>query len=523
MRLSKEACYRAICARDAHYDGQFVRASKRLRVYCRPTCATPAPKPDNCIFFEDAPLADEHGYRPCRRCRPDLPSTAPRWAGTATTVNRALRLIASGGLNDKDVENLASRVGVTDRHLRRLFKQHLGCSPLSIAIARRLTLARQMTETTERPFINIAYDAGFNSVRRFNDAFRKAYGLKPTSIRSAPAVLRASIPSEVYKLRLTFRRPFDWPLVRQLLATRALASVEYVAGNVYQRAVEINDRVGVVTLQFLPSRPYVDVTVAQLDAVDLPSVVSSIREMLDLEADTAAIGRHFAKRSELQELIVKHPGVRVIGWWSNYECVVRTILAEYLGLQAQAALRAIVKIVSKPLCLRGPGIHVSAGFPSVEAIAESGGRLVSVGLPGVAVDPIVSIAASIAVGKLSLAPTRSPTKFYRDLLEIDGVSRRLAEEITRNVLERADALSAGDIRNLESITCTAADGSCRTALELSNEWRPWRAYAAAMFRQQAEAGGYLLVVPAVPTAPDVAPATIDITPGQCHATSTIPQ
>lgn len=509
MRLSEEAYYRAICARDAHYDGQFVRASKRLMVYCRPTCATPAPKPKNCIFFEEAVMADEQGYRPCRRCRPDLPSTAPRWAGTVTTVNRALRLIASGGLDDKDVENLASRVGVTDRHLRRLFKQHLGCSPLSIAIARRLTLARQMTETTQRSFISIAYDAGFNSVRRFNDAFRKAYGLKPTSIRCAPQGLRASVPSEVYKLRLALRRPFDWLLVRQLLARRALPSVEYVAGNIYQRAVEISDRVGVVTLQFFPNRLYLDATVVQLDAVDLPNVVSSIREVLDLDADPTAIGRYFSERPELQELIRKHPGVRVAGWWNNYECVVRTILAEHLGSREETAMRLIIKIASKKLSLQGADIHVSAAFPSAEIMAESGARLISAGLPAAAVDPIVSIATGVSAGKVNLTTTRSPAKFCRELLAIDGVGRRLAEDITRNILERADTLGAGDICNLESTACVSADGSTQTALELSDGWRPWRAYAAAMFRQQAAGNRGLRIVSGAPTVPAVVPAEFD--------------
>lgn len=481
MRFSNEAYYRVICARDSHFDGQFVRASRKLKIYCRPTCATPVPKFDNCVFFASAALAQQQGYRPCRRCRSDALPTAARWAGTATTTARALRLIANGALDETSVDKLASRVGVTDRHLRRLFKQHLGCSPVSIAIAHRLAVARRIIEETSQPIIQVAHEAGFSSVRRFNDAFRKAYPFCPSDIRSDPLRPVAS-PSEVYELRLGYHAPYDWAQVRQSLAARAVPEVEYIGEKIYQRAVEIGGRVGLVTVRFWPNRPYVSVTISQLKITDLPVVIRSIREVLDLNTDPAAAGRCLGVSPDFPSHAAAS-GVRVIGWWDNLEGMLGAILAAHLGPGWRSAFHAVVTRSGMPLTLRGAGVHVVRACPGAEALSGARSVLDAIGLPTDTVKTIVTLAQRVSDGTLSLHPAQCPDGFRKTLMEIDGIGADLAEIITQNILERGDALSAADWDDLRAARQDTASDAARPIQDLVEGWRPWRAYGVAMLRQ----------------------------------------
>jgi AraC family transcriptional regulator of adaptative response / DNA-3-methyladenine glycosylase II len=496
MQFSNEARYRAICSRDYHFDGQFVRASSKLRVYCRPTCATPVPKKENCLFFESGAEAESRGYRPCRRCRPDLSPDAPRWSGTIATVTRALRLIRSGALDEKDVDNLASRVGVTDRHLRRLFKEHLGCSPVTIAIAHRLNLARRMTEEDTTPLIEVAHASGFSSVRRFNDAFRKAYGLTPRQVRAISAEQRSTLPAAVYRLRLYYQRPYHWDAVRQTLRARAIPTVEHVGDSTYQRAVEINGRAGLVTIHYVPDRPYLDAVMWHVAVTDLPAAVAAIRQLLDLDADPQAIARHLRRSDRLRSLTDAHSGIRVPGWWDNFEYILRAVLTAHAGVRANALLQQIIATCGKAVSILGDDVYVQKAFPSIQSVASSEQSLSAIGIPGDVIDIVKALAAQVASGSLSLSCAQNLSSFRASLGRIPGMSEAMARDICRNILERGDAIGMGDLytmqRELNGDTPTSAIATTR----ISDTWRPWRAYGMAMIRHHSrDIAGHRFGVP----------------------------
>jgi AraC family transcriptional regulator of adaptative response / DNA-3-methyladenine glycosylase II len=484
MRFSEEACYRAICTRDYHFDGQFVRASNKLKVYCRPICATLVPKQTNCLFFASAAEAEACGFRPCRRCRPDLSPKAPRWAGTAATVMRALRLIAEGALNGNDVDDLASRVGVTDRHLRRLFQQHLGCAPITIAVAHRLHLARQLITNDDHSIIEIAYNSGFSSVRRFNDAFHRAFGLAPSRVRSAAECAKPRLPPATYRLRLEYRPPYDWDIIQHRLRTRAMPGVEYVGGNIYQRAVEIGGSDGLVAVRYLPNRPYMDVAISHVNVTDLPALVSNIRHLLDLDADLEPITEHLRDCAWLKPLIYLHPGVRVPGFWNSFEYVLLTILTHHVGSNANALLLRVIEACGKPLSFKGGNIHVRRAFPSAATLACFGDPLKRVGVPDAAAQTITILAARVADGSLSLHRAQSPLGLQVALADVQGISRRLAADLAKNILEQGDTFNIRDVSLMLAGTNGGMRFSVADVVRISKTWQPWRAYAAMLLRKE---------------------------------------
>jgi len=274
----------------------------------------------------------------------------------------------------------------------------------------------------------------------------------------------------------------------------------------------VGGKTGLVTLRFPQTRPYVEATISQIDIADLPVIVSSIRNMLDLDADPIAIGRHFANRPELCEQIKRHGGVRVPGWWDNFEYVLRAILAEHLGVQWRSALRSLIKLSSKELTLKDPGIFVSNSFPNMETLAASANLMATIGIPEDAIRSIASIARCVSNGKLSLSRTQSSSIFQRDLMAIPGMNSSLARDIAQNVLEYADTLSVADVQRLNRMLITSTAGTSTTALAVSDQWRPWRAYAAALFREERSNICISSIVTAMPVqlAAGTAPITLDI-------------
>jgi AraC family transcriptional regulator of adaptative response / DNA-3-methyladenine glycosylase II len=235
--LNSAACFRALSSRDRRFEGRFVAAVRSTRVYCRPGCPAPLPKERNVTFFVHAAAAEAAGFRPCRRCRPELSPTLRTWPDTSKTVTRALRLIAEGALDDASgLKNLGMRLGVGDRHLRRLFTKHLGISPIAVAQSRRVHLARRLLDETTLSITDIALSAGFSSIRRFNAAFRRTFSLSPSEIRSH----RRKRDSGEVLLRLPFVPPYDWDSIIAFLAGRGIPGVEAIDSDAYRRSIQID-------------------------------------------------------------------------------------------------------------------------------------------------------------------------------------------------------------------------------------------------------------------------------------------
>ena len=295
------ACYRAISTRDARFDGRLFVGVKTTRIYCRPICPARIPKFENVSFYASAAAAQEAGFRPCLRCRPEISPDLAFWRGTSNTVSRALALIESGGLDDDDVEGLASRLGVGGRQLRRLFRQHVGASPIAVAQTRRVLLAKQLIHETSLPMAEIALASGFNSVRRFNETFRALFGRPPAALRRIRDKTRRE--AGALSVRLPYRPPYDWDAMLSFLSARAIPGVEIVAGDSYRRTIAIGKNSGVISVE-PADKNRIDVRVRFPDIAALPSIIARVRRVFDLAADPDTIGAHLALETQAQRVPV---------------------------------------------------------------------------------------------------------------------------------------------------------------------------------------------------------------------------
>jgi len=306
--LDQEACYRAAVTRDARFDGRFFGCVKTTGIYCRPVCPARTPKRENLTFVLTAAAAEEAGFRACLRCRPETAPDMGAWRGTSNTVSRALSLIEAGALDEADVDALAGRLGVGERQLRRLFRQHLGAAPVSVAQTRRVLLAKALIQESDLSMAQVALASGFGSVRRFNETFQALYGRVPSELRRR----RDRVSDGGVKLGLSYRPPYDWDAMFAALSRRGDA----VEGRRWMRALDavIDGATGVVTAT--PGKPgRLDVCVDVSDLKALPGVLARVRRVFDLSADPDAIGRDLSADPVLKPLVEARPGLRLPGDW----------------------------------------------------------------------------------------------------------------------------------------------------------------------------------------------------------------
>src|SRR5437868_267146 len=347
MDMDRTACYRAISTRDARFDGRLFVGVKTTRIYCRPICPARIPKFGNVSFYASAAAAQEAGFRPCLRCRPEISPDLAFWRGTSNTVSRALALIESGGLDDDDVEGLASRLGVGGRQLRRLFRQHVGASPIAVAQTRRVLLAKQLIHETSLPMAEVALASGFNSVRRFNETFRELFGRPPAALRRVRDKTRRE--AGALSVRLAYRPPYDWDAMLAFLGPRAIPGVETVSGNTYRRTIAIGQNGGVISVA-PAEKNRIDVRVRFPDMAALPQIIARVRRVFDLAADPDTIGAHLALDPALAPLVAARPGLRVPGAWDGFELAVRAIFGQQITVPAATKLLGkLVQTFGDPL------------------------------------------------------------------------------------------------------------------------------------------------------------------------------
>ncbi len=320
--LDRKTYYRAFQSHDARFDGRVFVGVTSTGIYCRPICPARAPKFENCRFFASAAAAQEAGFRPCLRCRPEIAPDLAFWRGTANTVSRALALIADGALDEDEagVEALADRLGVGGRQLRRLFKQHLGASPIAVAQTRRVLFAKQLLHDTRLSMAQVALASGFGSVRRFNETFHDLFDRPPSALRrhrKGQAGGADTSARDGVTLRLAYRPPYDWPGMLAGLAARAAPGTEWLDKDVWHRRIELDGIPGTVAVAHLPERNSVAVTIRFPSVRALPAIVARVRRVFDLGADIATIGGHLARDPRLAPLIAKRPGLRPPGDWER--------------------------------------------------------------------------------------------------------------------------------------------------------------------------------------------------------------
>jgi len=481
MHLDRAACYRAVLTRDARFDGRFFTAVRTTGIYCRPICPARPPKLEHIVFYPSAAAAQAAGFRPCLRCRPETSPDVAAWHGTSSTVSRAMRLIAAGALDDDDMQGFAARLGVGERQLRRLFQQHLGASPRAVAQTRRVLFAKQLITETKLPLTKIAFAAGFGSVRRFNDTFRRLYDRPPRLLRRSGNGVDAKA-GEI-TLTLPFRPPYDWGAIVSFLGPRAIPGVERVDDDCYARTITINGVSGTIAVRPSPQSNQASALSAAIRfplLTALPAIVDRIRHIFDLGADPEVIGRHLSEDASLAHLIAARPGLRVPGAWDGFELAVRGILGQQISVAAATQLAGkLVAAFGTPVQPADDSLFAGLThvFPSPDRLAgaELGAKL---GMPRARAAAISSMAAAAARERGLFDANQGLEAAVRRLTALPGIGEWTAHYIAMRALREPDAFPATDIGLLRAAEGPDGRPTPRALLARAEAWRPWRAYAA---------------------------------------------
>lgn len=460
-----DVCYRALRAKESRFDGRLFVGVTSTGIYCRPICPARTPKAENCRFFPSAAAAEGAGFRPCLRCRPETSPDAAAWRGTSNTVSRALALIAAGGLDgDAGVTDLAARLGLGERHLRRLFDRHLGASPVAVAQTQRLLFAKQLLQDNAMTMAEVAQGAGFGSVRRFNDMFRNRYGLTPRSFRGRCG-------GSAVHVRLGFRPPFDWPALRDFLAARTVAGLEAVEPNRYVRVVALDGRHGSVTV--VPGDHQIDAFIRFPDLRMLFVIVSRLRRMFDLDADPAAIGAQLSRDAAMKPLVDARPGLRVPGCWDAFEQAVRALLGQQVSIAAARILAGrLVERLGPKLSPDATGdARLTRSFPDPARIAAA--DLSDFGMPKARIAALQGLARAVCADPGLLERADAAQR----LAALPGFGPWTVQYWAMRSLRDADAFPAADAGLLRSPLWKTRP-TAKTLEMRAEGWRPWRAYAA---------------------------------------------
>jgi len=477
MDLDHDACYRAIATRDARFDGRLFTGVRTTGIYCRPICPARTPRQANVDFYPTAAAAQEAGFRPCLRCRPETSPDLGAWRGTSNTVSRALALIEAGALDETDLEGLAGRLGVGARQLRRLFRQHLGASPVAVAQTRRVLLAKQLIHETRLPMAEVALAAGFGSIRRFNETFQALYARPPQALRRTRSG-DIGAGGEV-NLSLPYRPPYDWEAMLSFLAPRAIPGVEVVAGDAYARTIAIGRGRGMVVAA-MGRAGRLDIRIRFPDLTALPGIIARIRRVFDLAADPIGIGADLARDPALAPRIAARPGLRVPGAWDGFELAVRAILGQQITVAGATKLAGrLVRSFGEPYAdPAAAALGLSHIFPEPARLAVE--DVAALGLmPGARARSLTALAAAVAADPKLFDARRDLDEAIAALRALPGIGEWTAQYIAMRQLREPDAFPAADIGLLRAMT--DASGRRPTAPELlarAEAWRPWRAYAA---------------------------------------------
>ncbi len=491
--LESDACYLAMKTHDARFDGSFFTAVTSTGIYCRPVCRVKLPRRENCRFFRHAAQAEAAGFRPCLRCRPELAPRAASWS--TEDASRILALQAARLIDEPDAwsedgpgaAQIAARLGVSDRHLRRIFESQFGVSPLQYLQTRRLLAAKQLIADTRLPMTQVALASGFASVRRFNAAFLEHYGLNPSALRRAGGDADGSGSSQgkAIEVRLGFRPPYDANAMLGFFARRALRGVEVVStaggkepakGSTPEyvkliRTLRIQQggqaHAGWLQLRFDLEREQMLLSVSDSLAAVLPIVISRARALFDLDAEPMAIN------AALHAAFPHGDGLRVPGAVDGFELAVRAVLGQQITVAAARTLGSrLVEAFGEPLATPVEGLNRL--FPTPAAIAAaSGDELGRLGIVRQRQTALHAIAREVAAGKLALHAGADVPSTIAALQELPGIGAWTAQYIAMRALRWPDAFPAGDVALQKALGVTTA----RAASEASQAWRPWRSYA----------------------------------------------
>lgn len=469
--------YKALRSRDHRFDGLFFVGVSSTRIYCRPICTVKPPKEVNCTFYDSAQEAEQAGFRPCLRCRPELaPGNAPV-DSSQRIAHLIMRRIEEGVSDEKAaLEAIAGEFNLSSRHIRRVVQKELGVPPIQLILTRRLLLAKQLLTETKLPIIEIAFASGFSSLRRFNDAFTNRYRMPPTRLRKkAVEGANGAVNGDTLTLQLSYRPPYNWPGVLAFLKTRELKRVEWVTENFYARTVHLGDRKGWIKVTQSEKKNALLLELSHNLTAVLPALLNRVRDLFDLNARPDAISRLLRKDKILAPLVKANPGLRVPGAFNGFELGLRAILGQQVTVKAATAIACrFAEKFGEPMVT--PFAELDRLSPSPATVARAGvDDIASVGIFRTRDSSIIALARAQVSGELSLDSGRhhNPDETIARLAELPGIGQWTAHYMAMRALRWPDAFPKEDIavrKNLGGVTAKQAE-------EMSQAWRPWRSYA----------------------------------------------
>ena len=472
--LNIEHCYRALQSKDSRFDGKFFVGVSSTGIYCRPVCTARTPMRTRCTFYPSAAAAEDAGYRPCLRCRPELAPGNSTVDASRRIAQAAASLIDDGFLEEDDLAALSRRLGVTDRHLRRVFQDEFGVAPIGYAQTQRLLLAKRLLTDTRMSVTDVAMASGFGSIRRFNALFRSRYRMQPNRLRndrSDAAGGDAPLSDGPMRFELAYRPPLPWDTVLAFLAMRAVQGVELVADGEYRRTTEVvhagATHRGWVVVRSSPKRPTLQVSISPGLAKAVPAVLARVKRLFDLGCDPHRVA------AQLGRLAAAHPGLRVPGTFDGFEMSVRGILGQQVTVKAATTLSGRIA-TAFGLPIETPWPELSHTFPTAARIAGlSVDDIASRGINGARARCIIALAGRVADGTLVLAPGVDVEATIAKLREVPGIGEWTAQYIAMRALAWPDAFPHTDLGVMQALGETKP----KRVLEIAEAWQPWRAYA----------------------------------------------
>ncbi|MDE3081817.1 MAG: DNA-3-methyladenine glycosylase 2 family protein [Acidobacteriota bacterium] len=480
-----ERCYQATKSRDARFDGVFITGVLTTGIYCRPSCPARTPRRENVRFFATAAAAQQAGLRACLRCRPDATPGSPEWNVRADLVARAMRLIRDGVVDREGVSGLAERLGYSERHLNRVLSAEVGAGPLALARAQRSQNARTLLETTDLPITQIAFAAGFDSVRQCNETIRQVFALTPRELRLRASETRTSPDwaAQGIELRLPARRPFSASSVLGFLGERAIAGIEDYDGTTFRRSLRLPRGPAIVELSpgtdsthgpaFVLARLYLS------NLRDLTAAVARCRQLLDLDADPLAVLEVLGEDPWIGPLVSREPGRRIAGAVDGFELAVRAIIGQQVSVSGARTIAArLVGAAGERLA--EPRAGVTHLFPTAEALADLASQDASIfAMPATRRRALAALAGAVRSGELVIDPGTDPIELRQALVALSGIGPWTAEYVAMRALRDPDAFLGSDLGILRAAATLGLPDDTRGFTRAAQSWRPWRSYAMA--------------------------------------------
>ncbi len=469
MTLDPDTCYKAVTSHDRRFDGRFFVGVSSTGIYCRPVCAVRTPRRENCTFYETAAAAEKQGFRPCLRCRPELAPGHGLADISGCLAQAAATMIDEGFMAEGGVAQLAARIGVTERHLRRLFDAQFGVTVMEYVQTQRLLLAKRLLTDTALPVTEVALAAGFGSVRRFHDVLKTRYGLTPSAMRKRAA----DGVADRLVFELGYRPPFAWAPFLAFLATRAVDGIEQVGDDAYARTLRIESggrsHVGWVRIEHVPSRLVLRVTLSGSLAHVIPQALGRVRRLCDLGCRPDIVDRHLGELGEAE------PGMRLPGAVDGFEIAVRAIVGQLISVVHARRILARLAQAEGEALPQTAGTTLRHCFPSAAALAACESEVLrEAGVPAAKARAIRALALEVAEGRLQLDPHAPPEETVARLRDIEGIGEWTAQYVAMRALGWPDAFPGTDyaLRKVLGVS------TVRAMNERAAQWAPWRAYAA---------------------------------------------